>query len=56
MVKRMKYVWRIVYGKDKPYYKLNGKKVYVKNKSAIQQMGQRRQIKVLTTNLSAREM
>ena len=54
MIKRSKFVWRVVYGTTKPYYMMNGKKKYIKNINAIQQMGQSRQIKVLTTNLSAR--
>ena len=54
-MKKSKFVWRVVYGKDKPYYFLDKKKEYVKNKLAIKVFGNSRQIKILTSNLSARE-
>jgi len=54
MVKKYKVVWRVVYGKDKPYYILNKKKQYVKNKDSIKQFGNSKQIKVLTKNLKSK--
>jgi len=55
-VKKAKFVWRVVRGSEKkPYYVLNNKRYYIKNKENINNFRGSKQIKVRTTNLKSRE-